>query len=116
MYPNPRFPHTCRIFRSSGGGDAFEESTTIDIYNGECRNYITTRGVGDTKVISSQYTLAIPAYKTLNDGTEERIEVKSFAGDKVECTDARGRLLTGTVVNCYMGTLGTNVYWNFNAN
>ena len=116
MYPNPRFPHTCRIYRSNGDVDAFEEGTTVEIYSGECRSYITTRNIGDAKVISSQYTLAIPAYKTLPDGTKERIYVKSFAGDKVECIDTRGKKLTGTVVDCYMGTLGTNIYWNYNAN
>jgi hypothetical protein len=115
MYPNPRFPHTCRIYRSGSDGDTFEAGTTEEIYSGECRSYITTRNIGDTKVISAQYTLAIPAYRTLDDGTEERIIVKAFPGDKVESTDSRGRTLKGKVVDCYVGNLGTNIYWNYNA-
>lgn len=141
MYPNPRFPHTCKVYRESGG-DAFEESTYEVLYEGECRNYITTRNIGDSKVQSSQYTLAIPAYMEIDDDTEIpdwaketddegnetyetyeeegktyiRIKVKSFPGDRVSCTDARGKEIVGTVVDCYAGTKGNNVYWNYDAN
>lgn len=116
MYSNKRFPHSCKVFRSSAGGDAFEKDTFEELYSGECRNYITTKSIGDSKVKSSQYTLAIPAYRKSENGTMERIYVKSFAGDKVECLDERGKVLEGTVVDCYMGNLGTNVYWNYDAN
>ena len=116
MYPNPRFPHTCRIYRCIGGGDAFSQTEEEEVYSGECRSYPTTRNTGNERVVSSQLTLSIPAYRKLEDGTLERINVKCFAGDKVSCTDARGKELNGTVVDCYMGTLGTNVYWNYNAN
>lgn len=138
MYPNPRFPHTCKVYRESGG-DAFEESTNTVLFEGECRNYITTRNIGESKVASSQYTLAIPAYMEIDDDTEIpewakdgetgeyetyesggkkylRIKVKSFPGDKVSCTDARGKEIVGTVVDCYAGTKGNNVYWNYDAN
>ena len=138
MNPNPRFPHTCKVYRESGG-DAFEESSYELLYEGICRNYITTRSTGDSKVLSSQYTLAIPAYIELDDDfvipdwakdadTGEadiyesegkkylRVRVKSFPGDKVSCTDARGKEMVGTVVDCYAGTMGNNVYWNYDAN
>lgn len=130
MYPNPRFPHQCKVWRESGG-DAFEESSVELLYEGECRNYITTRNIGESKVASSQYTLAIPAYKEITDDTEVsedaevwenegkqylRIIVKAFPGDKVSCTDARGTEIVGTVVDCYAGTKGNNVYWNYDAN
>jgi hypothetical protein len=114
MYPNPRFPHTCRIYRTNVDADAFSEGDVIEVYNGKCRVYLTTRSVGDTKVTSSQYTLAIPAY-TVVKGKEVRLVIDCFPGDKVECIDARGKQIKGTAVNCYMGTLGTNVYWNYNA-
>ena len=130
MHPNPRFPHHCRVYRESGG-DAFEESAHEVLYEGECRNYITTRNIGDSKVQSSQYTLAIPAYREIDGNTEIpdgaevwesdgkkhlRIKVKALPGDRVSCTDARGVELKGTVVDCYAGTMGNNVYWNYDAN
>jgi len=132
MYPNPRFPHTCTVYRDGEGGDAFSDGEEAKIlYEGECRNYNTTRNIGDAKVQSSQYTLAIPAYKEITGDTEvseedeivtiegkqyKRIIVKAFAGDKVKCTDARGMEQFGIVVDCYAGTMGNNVYWNYDAN
>lgn len=143
MLPNPRFPHTCTVYREGDGGDGFDEGneTTI-LYKGECRNYITTRNIGDGKVQSSQYTLAIPAYREVtttvdnnNPGDDievpplpkwdivevggkkyERIIVRAMPGDKVICIDERGVEIKGTVVNSYPGTKGNNVFWNYDAN
>lgn len=130
MFPNPRFPHKCKVFHVNDS-DAFGEVSQELLYDGECRNYITTRNIGDSAVKSSQYTLAIPAYRELSDdedlnGDEEiytdngkkylRIKVKALPGDKVICTDGRDEDLVGTVVDSYVGTKGNNVFWNYDAN
>ncbi len=95
MY-NPRFPHTCRIYRmidptpfSSG-----EEKT---VYEGKCRKYTNTSRFNE--VIVSKYGLSIP-------GT---LPIK--VGDLLTVTDATGTF-EGSVVEVSAGNLGTTAFFN----
>jgi len=93
---NPRFPHTCRVYRKIGAtpfGDGWEKI----IYEGECRKYTNTSRFNE--VIISKYGLSIP-------GT---LPVK--VGDLLTVTDATGTF-KGSVVEVSSGNLGTTVFFN----
>ena len=108
---NTRFPHTCRIWRTEDA-TPFGGGTEEVIYEGVCRNYSSKSTRQQYRVIESEYTLAIPRTA---DGSTAETSVAARAGDEVEVTDLCGTF-RGTVVDCYAGTMGNNVYWNNDKN
>ena len=95
MY-NPRFPHTCKIYRMTEP-TPFSEGIEEVVYDGECRKYTNTSRFNE--VIVSKYGLSIP-------GT---LPVK--VGDLLTVTDVTGTF-DGSVVEVSAGNLGTTVFFN----
>lgn len=93
---NPRFPHTCKIYRMTEP-TPFSPGTEVVVYEGECRKYTNTSKFNE--VIISKYGLSIP-------GT---LPVK--VGDLLTVTDFTGEF-RGSVVEINAGNLGTTVFFN----
>lgn len=93
---NPRFPHTCKIYRMTEA-TPFDPGTEVVIYEGECRKYTNTSKFNE--VLISKYGLSIP-------GT---LGIK--AGDLLNVTDIAGDF-SGSVVEVNAGNLGTTVFFN----
>jgi len=93
---NPRFPHTCKIYRMTNP-TPFSAGTEEVVYEGECRKYTNTSRFNE--VVISKYGLSIP-------GT---LPIK--VGDLLTVTDITGTF-NGSVVEVNAGNLGTTVFFN----
>lgn len=104
---NPRHPHTCKVFRMTEETE-FSSGTAVVLYEGPCRKYTTRSSRTSTAMMTSQYTLSIPAI------------VKALAGDRIEVDDYIGHFEgVVTEVTCNNVGLqdrgnwgGTDIYWN----
>lgn len=96
---NPRFPHTCRIYRMEGE-TSFEDGKEVVLYEGECRKYINSTSKTDN-VVKGSYALSLP-------GTIGGI----VSGDSIDVTDRSGSYSQCMVTECYAGNLGTTVYFD----
>ena len=103
---NPRFPHTCRIYRMDGE-TAFENGTERVMYEGECRKYgnSSLRTFKTSDVVKGDFALSVP-------GTVEGI----LAGDLLDVTDRSGMYEKCLITECYAGNMGTTVYFNMAKN
>lgn len=101
---NPRFPHTCRIYRMEGE-TSFDDGTEIVLYEGECRKYINNKISSSNKVVEGSYALSLP-------GTIDEI----VSGDLIDVTDRSGSYSGCMVTECYAGNLGTTVYFDMAKN
>ena len=102
---NPRHPHNCQVYHVVLNDNPFsDDEDKVILYNGKCRKYINHRTKMNENVIISEYMLSLP-------GTVKGIK----AGDIVEVDDHSGHF-KGMVIDCYPGTMGTNVYWNNDKN
>lgn len=103
---NPRFPHTCTIYRMEGE-TSFSDGKKAVLYEGKCRKYGNTslRTFKADNVIKGDYALSIP-------GTVSGIK----AGDLINVTDHCGAFTGCMVTDCYAGNLGTTVYFNLSKN
>lgn len=103
---NPRFPHTCTIYRMIDE-TSFDEGEKQILYEGVCRKYSGTslRTFKTENVIKSDYALSLP-------GIIEGI----MAGDLIDVTDRQGTFIQCVVSDSYAGNLGTTVYFNLAKN
>lgn len=103
---NPRFPHTCKVYRISGK-TSFDEGNETVLYVGRCRKYGSTslRTFTKSNVIKSDYAIDIP-------GLAKGI----IAGDLVDVTDYGGSFESCVVTDCYPTEMGTTLYFNLAKN
>lgn len=95
---NPRFPHTCKVFRMTEA-TPFSPGAEKILYEGECRKYVNRDRFNEVQI--STYGLSIP-------GTVPDIKV----GDLLNVTDPSGEYNNCTIVRSSPGNLGTTVYFN----
>ena len=103
---NPRFPHTCKVYRISGE-TSFDEGNETVLYVGECNKYGSTslRTFTKSNVIKSDYAIDIPGL------------VKGIiAGDLVDVTDYGESFESCVVTDCYPTEMGTTLYFNLAKN
>lgn len=103
---NPRFPHTCKVYRISGE-TSFDEGNETVLYVGKCNKYGSTnlRTFTKSNVIKSDYAIDIPGL------------VKGIiAGDLVDVTDYGGSFESCMVTDCYPTEMGTTLYFNLAKN
>ena len=113
---NPRFPHTCKVYRISGE-TSFDEGNETVLYVGKCNKYGRTsprtstngstslRTFTKSNVIKSDYAIDIPGL------------VKGIiAGDLVDVTDYGGSFESCVVTDCYPTEMGTTLYFNLAKN
>lgn len=100
---NPRFPHTCRIYRIEGETSFSDSEEETILYEGECRKEGNTsvRTFKDNEVYKADYRMNIP-------DTVEGI----LAGDYVDVTDRSGTFEKCIIAYVYAGNLGTTVLFN----
>lgn len=103
---NPRFPHTCKVYRISGE-TSFDEGKETVLYVGRCHKYGSTslRTFTKSNVIKSDYAIDIP-------GLAKGI----IAGDLVDVTDYGGSFESCVVTDCYPTEMGTTLYFNLAKN
>lgn len=121
MLRNPRFPHTCTIYRIDGVS-AFSEGTKQVLYKGECRKYSGYRATDPDGVAKEIFALSIPIVYRMDDayglsyqGDVSRIEVvnletKPSEGDVVEIVSPMG-IFEGRITQVMMGNFGTTIHW-----
>lgn len=121
MLRNPRFPHTCTIYRIEGVS-AYSEGTKQVLYKGECRKYSGYRATDPDGVAKEIFALSIPivyrtddAYGLSYQGDVSRIEVvnleaKPSEGDVVELISPMGTF-EGRITQVMMGNFGTTIHW-----
>lgn len=121
MLRNPRFPHTCTIYRIEGVS-AYSEGTKQVLYKGECRKYSGYRATDPDGVAKEIFALSIPivyrmdnAYGLSYQGDVSRIEVvnletKPSEGDVVEIVSPMG-VFEGRITQVMMGNFGTTIHW-----
>lgn len=117
---NPRFPHTCRIWRTVVSDkikvsdnpdideDDAEQTTEAVCYEGKCRSYDhdTTSDKGD--VITQLRNLALPLKQ--DEWTGDTIPQK---GDWIE-VDRISYKEKGTIIDRRPNNLGTTLLWRLN--
>lgn len=103
---NPRFPHTCVIYRMTDE-DSFSDGEKVILYEGECRKdrNMALRTFSTQNVVKGDYVLQIP-------DTQEQI----CAGDMIDVTDRQGTYTALVVTDIYAGNLGTSVFFNMSRN
>lgn len=121
MLGNPRFPHTCTIYRIEGVS-AFSEGTKQVLYKGECRKYSGYRATDPDGVAKEIFALSIPivyrmdnTYKLSHLSDAHNVEVvnmgiKPSEGDVVEITSPMGTF-EGRITQVMMGNFGTTIHW-----
>lgn len=95
---NPRFPHTCKVYRPTSNPDPFgggggEET----VYEGVCRKYTNTAKFNE--VIVSEYGISIP----------QIIQIK--VGYLIQVTDYMGTF-DGNVVKVVPSNMGMQILFN----
>lgn len=117
---NPRFPHTCKIYRTvvKGNGDVAddpnvdeddaEQTEEVVCYEGRCRSYDhdTTSDRGD--VITQVRILALPLKQ--DEWTRDTVPQK---GDLVKVNKISFDE-SGTIIDVRPNNLGTNIFWRYN--
>lgn len=115
---NPRFPHSCRIYREVVSREIVGDDPDVDeddeqveettCYEGKCRSYDQdiTSDRGD--VITQRRMLALPMKQ--GEWTESNVPKK---GDKVE-VDKGSFKEWGAVIDVRPNNLGTNIVWRYN--
>lgn len=94
---NPRWPHTCKIYRIVGES-SFSDGEIEVLYEGECRKYNNTSirtFTGTSSVVTSDYALSLPG------------QVGGIDGALCDVTDLNGTLLHVTITDSYPSNLGT---------
>lgn len=105
---NPRWPHTCRIWRVKAEDVFSGETETVEVYSGECRSYTRNQTSHTGEVITSTRVLSIPR-KT------GEWKIVPETGDLVEV--AAGNLREeGTVLDFMPNNFGTDITWRHGRN
>lgn len=103
---NPRFPHTCTVYKLVGG-DAWTESEKQILYQGECCKYGsgTLRTFSYNGVIKGDYAIDIP-------GLVENV----CTGCLVDVTDFTGSYEGLVLTDAYPSYMGTTLFFNMPKN
>ena len=103
---NPRFPHTCTVYRMEGE-TSFEDGEKTVLYEGKCNKYGSSslRTFKTSNVVKCDYAVDIP-------GLIEGIQT----GDMVDATDYSGTVTGCLVTDAYATEMGTTVYFNLAKN
>lgn len=99
---NPRWPHSCRIYRIKGES-SFSDGEIEILYEGKCRKYNNTSirtFTGKDSVITTDYGLSLPG------------QVCGIIGALCDVTDFNGTLTRVTITDCYPTNLGTTAQFN----
>ncbi len=104
---NPRYPHTCKVYRLTDESPFGDTGTETVLYEGECRKEGNTslRTFKTDGVVKGDYRMSIP-------GTVGGI----LSGDLVDVTDRQGTFRGCMVTDSYAGNLGTTIYFNLPKN
>lgn len=103
---NPRFPHTCRVYRMEGES-SFSEGEPVVLYEGCCNKYgnSSLRTFMSKNVIKGDYAVDIPGLvKGILPG--DFLDYEDFSGSRKRCLVADG----------YASEMGTTVYFNLSKN
>lgn len=105
MVKNPRFPHTCRIYRQRTdpfSGEVLNEET---VYEGKCRKSLNRAGAYGGVPVTATYRLGVGVP-----------HLAVMAGDMIDVTDDTGSYHGALVVEPQPGNLGTTIYFNLTKN
>lgn len=116
---NPRFPHTCRIYRTMSGSqpasedpdvDEWDESsaTETEVYRGKCRSYNLNTTSDRGEVITNIRVLALPVKQD-----EWTVDSAPHKDDRV-CVDKLAFSEEGVVIDVRPNNLGTDILWRYN--
>lgn len=103
---NPRFPHTCKVYRMEGE-TSFNEGRETVLYEGKCNKYGSSnlRTFKTDNVVKGDYAVDIPGL------------VKGIRpGDLVDVSDYTGEAKRILVTDAYPTEMGTTVYFNLSKN
>lgn len=103
---NPRFPHTCTVYRIDGE-TSFEDGDKTILYEGKCAKYGNTglRSFKSNNVFKGDYAVDIPGL------------IKGIrSGCIVDVTDYGGEYKSCIVTDAYASEMGTTVYFNIAKN
>lgn len=108
---NPRHPHWCRIYRyanvssfeDDGGAEILYEGPCRECSNNSIRTFNTHTDAG--QILNGDYALSIP-----------RTDLKVRAGDLIDCKSKNFDFVGRQCSDCYVGTLGSIVYFNYSKN
>lgn len=103
---NPRFPHTCKVYKVIGG-DAWESGTEEVLYEGKCNKYGSSnlRTFNRDNVIKADYAVDIP-------GLVRGVST----GCLLDVTDYTGTYEKLTLTDAYPTEMGTTLYFNMSKN
>lgn len=103
---NPRFPHTCKITRSTNDDPLADEGEATVVYEGKCRGYEKNTTSIEGEVITSNRGLSLPYAK--DDWSEDTMPK---IGDEVEVDygayKEHGQIIDRLVANFH----GTHLIW-----
>ena len=103
---NPRYPHTCVIYRIKGATQ-FSEGEKVSLYEGECRKESNTsiRNFYSDNVPKTDYRVSMP-----------RFVEGILPGDMIDVRD-RVSLWTGILItDVNISNFGTEVFFNISKN
>jgi transcription antitermination factor NusG len=117
---NPRFPHTCKIYRvvttkarvsddPNMDEDNTEQTTEKVLYEGKCRSYDHDSTSDKGEVITQVRDLALPVRQ--DEWTEDNVPKK---GDFVEVNKGAFKEW-GTVIDPRPNNLGTDILFRYNS-
>lgn len=108
---NPRHPHWCKIYRIKNVSSFDSNDDIVVLYEGECREYsnnsIRTFNTNTEagQILNGDYAISVP-----------RTDLKVRAGDLVDVKSKNFDFKEKPVSDCYVGTLGSIVYFNYHKN
>lgn len=103
---NPRFPHTCRVYKISDE-TSWDDGVETVLYEGKCNKYGSSnlRTFKTDNVLKGDYAVDIPGL------------VKDVCtGCILDVTDYTGTNKKLTVTDAYPTEMGTTVYFNMSKN
>lgn len=106
MIDNPRFPHTCKVYRITGESP-FSDGKVKIMYEGLCNKYGVMNMIAREKkgALNSNYAVDIPK---LVKGVK--------AGDLIDVEDYSCNVNGCVVSDCYATSMGTTIYFNMPKN
>ena len=104
---NPRFPHTCKIYRKVGETSFHDATEEITLYEGKCHKYGSSnlRTFKSNDVIKGDYAVDIPGL------------VRGIRGGDILDFEDYSESVEGILISdCYASEMGTTVYLNLSKN
>ena len=106
---NPRFPHTCRIYRAEFPDPFSQESIETEVYSGMCRSYTRNHTSASGDIITSTRVVAIPVNNTGWKGAYP------MTGDIV-VVDTGASKEEGIVLDFLPNNFGSDITWRYGRN